>query len=197
MSRVLNHPLRPLNIDKGIGLDVQNLFFSEQTAQALGTFDVINMGEVLEHIPNPIELLKLVHCQLNADGLVCIIVPNDFNPFQMALRDHLGFNPWWVVPPHHINYFDLESLTKLVESAGFEVVHKESTFPIDMFLLMGDNYIGNDALGRECHSRRMNLEKNLAAAGHNSTRESLYKAFADVGLGREIVIVGRKMKRSI
>ncbi|MEI7995827.1 MAG: class I SAM-dependent methyltransferase [Methylococcaceae bacterium] len=82
-----------------LGLDVENVFFSEQTAPILGMFDAINMGEVLEHIPNPTALLKLVHRQLNHNGMVCIIVPNDFNPFQIVLRDHLGFNPWWVAPP--------------------------------------------------------------------------------------------------
>jgi len=83
----------------GLGLDVENVFFSEQTAPILGMFDAINMGEVLEHIPNPTALLRLVHRQLNHNGIVCIIVPNDFNPFQIVLRDHLGFNPWWVAPP--------------------------------------------------------------------------------------------------
>jgi predicted SAM-dependent methyltransferase len=149
------------------------------------------MGEVLEHIPNPAELLKLAHSQLNIDGLVCIVVPNDFNPFQLILRDHLGFEPWWVAPPHHINYFNFKSLATLLEKCGFEVLHQESTFPIDLFLLMGDNYIGNDEVGRSCHTKRMNFEKTLLRAGSGDILAKIYSDFADQNLGREVVIYAR------
>jgi SAM-dependent methyltransferase len=178
---------------RGLGLDVENIFFSEETAPGMGTFDAINLGEVLEHIPDPAALLKLIHHQLNDNGLVCIIVPNDFNPFQLVLRDTLGFKPWWVAPPHHINYFNFDSLSSLVERCGFEVVHKESTFPIDMFLLMGDNYIGNDELGRACHTKRMNFEKAMNRSGSDKLLTKIYSTFAAQGIGREVVLVARKI----
>jgi SAM-dependent methyltransferase len=177
---------------RGLGLDIDNTFYSEQTAAKLGSFDAVNMSEVLEHIPNPAALLGLVHRQLNDGGIVCIVVPNDFNPFQLVLRDHLGFKHWWVAPPHHVNYFDFRSLSKLVEKQGFEVVHEEATFPIDMFLLMGDNYIGNDALGRACHSRRMNFEKTLSQSGAGNVLTNLYSALSKQGLGREVVLFAKK-----
>lgn len=177
---------------RGLGLDVENAFFSEQTVSKLGTFDAINMGEVLEHIPDPAALLKLIHNQLNDNGMVCIIVPNDFNPFQIVLRDHLGFKPWWVAPPHHINYFNFDSLANLVEKCGFEVVHKESTFPIDIFLLMGDNYIGNDEVGRACHKKRMNFENAMHKGGQDHLLADLYSAFARQGVGREVVLHAKK-----
>jgi SAM-dependent methyltransferase len=175
---------------QGLGLDVDNIYFTEQTAPTLGSFDAINMGEVLEHIPNPIALLKLVHARLNVDGLVCIIVPNDFNPFQLILRDHLGFDPWWVSPPHHINYFDFKSLEGLITKCGFEVLHKESTFPIDIFLLMGDNYVGNDDLGRKCHSKRKIFDMSIAK--EKGLEKKIRQGFSQMGLGREIVIFARK-----
>lgn len=177
-----------------LGLDVENIFFSEETAPMLGTFDVINMGEVLEHIPHPADLLRLAHSKLNADGLICIIVPNDFNPFQTTLEAHLGFQPWWVAPPHHINYFDFKSLAGLLETCGFKVLHQESTFPIDLFLLMGDNYVGNDALGRACHTRRMNFEKAMVQAGRGDVLTSLYTSFAEKNIGREVVMFARAVK---
>lgn len=177
---------------RSLGLDVENVFFTEQTASMLGRFDAINMGEVLEHIPDPAALLSLVNRQLNASGMVCIIVPNDFNPFQMVLRDHLGFEPWWVAPPHHINYFDFDSLSRLVERCGFEVVHKEATFPIDMFLLMGQNYIGNDALGRQCHTQRKLFESNLSCGGASELKSKIYGELAKIGIGREVVLFASK-----
>lgn len=176
-----------------MGLEVENAFYSPQTAAELGTFDAINLALVLEHIPDPAALLKLVCRHLNKNGIVCIIVPNDFNPFQIVLRDHLGFNPWWIAPPHHINYFDFDSLSKLIERCGFKVVQKETTFPIDIFLLMGDNYIGNDTLGRICHKKRMEFEKALVNSGLGSLQSRLYSEFANEGIGREVVLYGKKI----
>jgi len=177
---------------RSLGLDVENVFFSPQTASTLGRFDAINMGEVLEHIPDPAALLSLIYRQLSADGIVCIVAPNDFNPFQLVLRDHFGLKPWWVAPPHHINYFDFRSLSRLVERCGFEIVRKEATFPIDMFLLMGENYVGNDQLGRACHVKRMSFEKALTKGGQGQLLQKLYLDLADHGIGREIVIYARK-----
>jgi len=177
-----------------LGLDIENIFFSEETAPKLGTFDAINMGEVLEHIPAPAELLNLAHSRLNPGGLICIIVPNDFNPFQLILEKHLGFNPWWVAPPHHINYYDFKTLAVLLQRCGFEVLHQESTFPIDLFLLMGDNYVGNDSLGRACHTRRMNFEKAMIQSGMGDGLSDLYTSFANQNIGREVVMFGKAKK---
>jgi hypothetical protein len=38
----------------------------------------------------------------------------------------------------------------------------------------------------------MRLERNLAAAGLTHVKRQLYRAFAASGLGREIVLVGKK-----
>ena len=175
----------------GLGLDVDNDFYSEDTAPSLGTFDAVNMSEVLEHIPDPAAFLGLVHRHLDEEGMLCVVVPNDYNPFQIVLRDQLGFEPWWV-SRHHINYFDFDSLAALFERCGFEVVHREATFPIDMFLLMGDNYVGNDELGRICHGKRKTFEFNLAAAGMGAVKRDLYERIAAGGLGREIILFGRR-----
>jgi len=176
---------------RGLGLEVENTFYSSDTAPGLGRFDAINMSEVLEHIPDPAAFLSLIHDHLEDEGLLCVVVPNDFNPFQTVLRDSMDFDPWWVTH-HHLNYFDFESLAGLFERSGFEVIHTEATFPIDMFLLMGDNYIGNDEVGRIAHGRRKSFESNLAAGGRNDLKRDLYRRLAELGLGREIVLVGRK-----
>jgi len=179
---------------RALGLDILSGFYSSATAMELGAVDVINMSLVLEHISDPVEFLKLMHQQLNVGGLISVTVPNDFNPFQLALRDHLGIDPWWVAPPHHINYFDFKSLAALLEKCGFEVLHQESTFPIDLFLLMGDNYIGNDEVGRVCHAKRMNFEKTMLRSGGNNILSKMYCAFADLNLGREVVVFARVNK---
>ena len=91
----------------------------------------------------------------------------------------------------NINYFNPDSLTKLVERCGFDVVEVETTFPIDLFLLMEDNYVADPSLGRRCHAKRKALELNLAKAGRSELKQSLYRAFAEIGLGREVVLYAR------
>lgn len=176
---------------RGLGLDIVEEFLAPVNAAELGRFDVVHMSEVLEHIPDPAAMLKTVRDLLAPSGVLCVLVPNDYNPFQHALRKVCGFKPWWVAPPHHVNYFTPDTLSRLVETSGFDVVLREATFPIDMFLLMGDNYVGNDALGRVCHGKRMKLEQNLKAAGLTNLKRKLYRELGSVGLGREVIVYGR------
>jgi len=177
---------------KELGLEIFEQFLSEELAGTLGQFDVVHLSQVLEHIPDPVKMLAICQKLLLPGGILCTVVPNDYNPFQLALREACGFDPWWVAPPHHINYFSLDSLSQLLVKAGFEIAHHTTTFPIDMFLLMGDNYVGNDLLGRECHRKRMNFERNLAKAGKDELRAKLYSALSDLAIGREIVLTARK-----
>lgn len=177
---------------RALGLDVREMLLSPDTAAALGRFDVVHLSAVLEHIPRPDTLLQVAHGLLEPNGLLCVVVPNDYNPVQGALRDTCGFAPWWVAPPHHLNYFDFDSLERLFRRTGFGVVCRQTTFPIDLFLLMGDNYVGNPELGRAVHAKRKRLETALARAGLSELKQRLYAAMADLGLGREVVLVGRK-----
>ena len=181
-----------VDYSRKLGLEIVEDFLTEETANKLGKFDVVHMSEVLEHIPDPKSMLQLARHLLTKGGLVCVVVPNDYNPFQYALRMSCGYEPWWVAPPHHIIYFDFESLNRLLEISGFEVLIREATFPIDMFLLMGDNYVGNDKLGQQCHSKRKMFEYNLNESGLSHVKSQLYRALAQFGIGREVVLFGKK-----
>jgi SAM-dependent methyltransferase len=175
-----------------LGLEILEAFLDDSTAPGLGKFDALNLSLVLEHLPDPAGMLRLVHDMLVPGGMLCLVVPNDFNPFQRVASGQLGIAPWWVAPPHHLNYFQRSSLQRLLSKSGFEVLHHENTFPIDLFLLMGDNYVGDDALGRDCHRRRMTFEINLRRSGRQDLLEQLYVRLAELDLGRELVFFARK-----
>jgi SAM-dependent methyltransferase len=177
---------------RGLGLEIVETFLTADVVDDLGTFDVVHMSEVLEHIPDPTAFLRLTARLLDPGGLICIVVPNDYNPLQRVLREVDGYHPWWIAPPHHLNYFTPPSLRALLERAGFEILVTEATFPIELFLLFGDNYVGNDALGRECHGKRKRFEVLLERGGQSGMRRRLYRALAEEGIGREVMIVGRK-----
>lgn len=180
---------------RSLGVEVLEEFLTEQIAPELGLFDVVHLSEVLEHLPYPRSMLEIVKSLLAEDGVLCVVVPNDYNPLQYSLRAVCGYQPWWVGPPHHLNYFDFSSLSRLLETVGFKVVLQEATFPIDMFLLMGDDYVGNDLMGRQCHQKRMSLEQNLEKAGLGGLKRKWSQALASLGLGREVQIFAQKIGR--
>lgn len=174
-----------------LGLEVRNEFLTDENAASLGTFDAIHMSEVLEHLPDPRAMLRRAWRMLEPEGLLYISLPNDYSPFQLALKT-CGYSPWWVAPPHHINYFDRASLSATLECYGFEVVKVDATFPIDAFLLMGINYVNDDTVGRRCHAWRKTFELNLARAGLNALKRELYQRAGELGIGRELLMIGRK-----
>jgi len=175
-----------------LGLTIVEEFLDETSASQLGTFGAVHLCNVLEHVPDPRRLLELARSVLDPGGVLLAIAPNDYNPLQEALRAVDGYEPWWVAPPHHLNYFDTESLPRLVASLGLDVLETEGTFPMELFLLMGDRYVGDDELGRACHARRKRLETTLHAAGAGALQGELYRALAGLGLGREIQVLARR-----
>lgn len=172
---------------RSLGLRVHQGFFSADYAKDLGTFDVVHMNNMLEHVPDPVALLRAACHMLAPEGVLVVGVPNDFSPLQIAAAAN-GLPRWWVAPPHHLNYFDFSSLAKLLERLGLRVVERQTSFPMEAFLLMGDDYTKDPALGRACHNRRKSFDLALAKSGLNDVRRDVYRALAGAGLGREAII---------
>lgn len=95
-----------------------------------GQYDVVLYLEVLEHLLDPVEALKLGTSTLRPDGFVLVSVPNAFSWWN-RLRMLVGRLPASGVGPPgvrgrtylapHIRFFDLRSLTGAMEAAGLEV----------------------------------------------------------------------------
>ncbi len=174
------------------GHEVINAYYSVELANKLHKFDGIHCSEVLEHIPDPREFLQAIKCNMSKETILCLVVPNDFNRIQeIYTKLNSNVEKWWIDPPFHLNYFTGESLTKLLVSSGFEVVHKTVMFPIDLFLLMGDGYIGNDTLGKASHERRKKMEFAFDDSGQMELLNKLYESMAQLGIGRELVFYAK------
>ena len=167
-------------------------FFEDFPNERLGCFGAVNLSLTLEHVIDPAAILRKTYEILCEGGAVCIEVPNDFSPLQDAVRNTLHKPVYWPAPPHHINYFDFESLPGLLERCGFSVVYKTTTFPMEFFLLMGEDYLGDDPVGRDCHRRRMDLELNLSKGGLTEFRREFYQFLASKNIGREVVLFAQK-----
>lgn len=176
------------------GLSIIEDFFQNIDFSSLGKFDVIHMKNLLEHTPSPVKILEKCKSILSDQGILIIEVPNDFNPLQDIAQKILNKPMYWIDPPIHINYFNFDSLSNLLESNSFKILLKESTFPLEMFLLMGNNYLGDGVIGKKKHIERMQFEKNLIESKKNDLKRNIYKHFADIGIGRSQIIYAQIQK---
>jgi 2-polyprenyl-3-methyl-5-hydroxy-6-metoxy-1,4-benzoquinol methylase len=162
-----------------------------------GAFDAVNMREVIDHVLSPYTVLQKIHDELLLPGgIICIETGNEFNEFQLAVCEHYQIPKWWIVPDH-ISYFDRMSLEYLLQKIGFEILLVEATFPLELFALQGDNYVGNPEVGRACHLKRVHFEMCLNRIGKDTVKGKLYRALAQVGLGRGIILYARKNSGAI
>lgn len=151
--------------------------------------DVVLLLNVLEHLREPEQtLLNIKEKVLNSNGMLVIDVPNDFNDFQIVANEEYDLDEWWVLPPNHINYFSHDSLQKLVRGCGYKIIHCTSSFPLDMFLLYGDQYVGNPKLGRECHNKRVKFEQLMEKHGKGEKLKEFYNALSELNLGRSVSV---------
>ena len=171
------------------GLSVSQATLEEYAQDSTLTFDAITLLDVLEHVPDPVQALRAAEKLLAPGGCICVWVPNDFNVLQMAAQQKMGRSPWWVAIPDHINYFNNASLSKLFDQLNFEVIYTQGDFPMELFLLMGDEYIGEPTLGKQCHWKRVSFELAISA----ELRRRIYQALAEVGVGRHILMLARKV----
>ncbi len=170
---------------KHAGLDGIDVFNGKK-------FDIIMLNNVLEHLEDPEKILTQVRSLLTDDGVLSIDVPNEFNDFQVGGKEIHNLNEWWLCPPNHLNYFTVDSLLNLLDGINFKVNHYESSFPLEMFLLFGDNYVKNGKLGKECHKKRVAFENNLRKVGKTDVLRNFYHSLAKLNLGRQIIVYATK-----
>ncbi len=151
-------------------------------------YDIVTMNNVLEHLRNPYDVIVNIREKLLKDnGLLVIDVPNEFNDFQMIANEEYNLNNWWICPPNHINYFSHSSLACLLKKAGYEIVKRDASFPLEIFMLFGDVYVGNSELGKTCHQKRVKFEQMMRNYGKHEKLMKFYEALAALDLGRNAI----------
>lgn len=91
-------------------------------------FDVVYLGDVLEHLPDPRDTLEELRRITTADGILVLECPMQTN----TLFSRLGFFLWSLLrrkatvqlPPYHLFEYRPSSLEGLLRRTGFKVVKK-------------------------------------------------------------------------
>jgi 2-polyprenyl-3-methyl-5-hydroxy-6-metoxy-1,4-benzoquinol methylase len=91
--------------------------------QYINYFDVIIFADILEHLKNPLEVLKTFKDYLNDDGYIIISVPNIANwkiRFQL-LFGNFEYDEYGILDSGHLRFFNQKSIKKMVNDAGFNI----------------------------------------------------------------------------
>lgn len=111
--------LSPLNCKsiraKGLPVVLGNI---ENSPFRAGSFDVVVMCQVIEHIRYPRQTLEQILYLLRPGGILHIDTPNPNNVFARATRYRMSSS----FGPDHVTLFVEDSLTYLLESVGFEII---------------------------------------------------------------------------
>ena len=176
-------------------------FFQEVTPNEIGKFDAIHTFDVLEHVNNPIAVIEKAYSLLKRGGVIVVEVPNDFNPLQKLVQKSLKKKEYWITLSQnsktsgdiqHLNYFNFSSISDLIKRTGFKVIIKESTFPLELFLLMGQDYIKNPKIGKKIHLERIQFEKSFEKTKTGQVKRIIYQKLAEIGIGRTAIIYAKK-----
>jgi 2-polyprenyl-3-methyl-5-hydroxy-6-metoxy-1,4-benzoquinol methylase len=96
------------------GLEVRLGSLADQGYRS-GSFDAVILNHVIEHVPDPILMLKECHRILKPGGRLILATPNVHGWF------HRKFRRNWVHldPPRHLYLFGIGTLTESVRRSGF------------------------------------------------------------------------------
>lgn len=97
-------------------------------------FDAIYMGHVIEHVHDPVTLLRECHRILKVKGTIVILTPN------AESWGHQLYKEAWrgLEPPRHLHLFCPTSLSRLVEKAEFSVQRQMTVATGPGILAMSD-----------------------------------------------------------
>jgi len=123
-----------------------------------GVFDLISLNQLLEHVPDPVGLIRQCARFLSPAGVIAIAVPND--------EGILRFSPWlqsnW--PPHHVSRWRKRDFFKLAGRVQMQAVKVggDTLFASAISIYLSDNAQRCHALGRPYRGPSPLLLKLLA-----------------------------------
>lgn len=82
-----------------------------------GTFDLVTLWDVLEHVPDPTDTLTRVNKLLKTNGTLVVNYPDIGSSVAQLMK-----RKWVFILAVHLFYFTPTTIRKLLEKCGFEVI---------------------------------------------------------------------------
>lgn len=95
----------------------------------LGRFDVVIMADVIEHLVDPVAVLKKIKNNLKKDGIFIFSVPNMANATirMKLLGGRFEYKDWGLLDKTHIHFYDNVELERVLGDAGYAVIKMDNT----------------------------------------------------------------------
>ena len=107
------------------GLDVKNTTLDKSGFKP-GAFDAITYQDVIEHVDDPIDELKVAYKVLKKGGFIFLVTPDVGGYWHSLLGKH-----WYHYKPgEHIMYFSQKSLRLSLEKAGYKNIETRRTYHV-------------------------------------------------------------------
>lgn len=153
-------------------------------------YEVVWLQNVLEHVIDPVTLLRQLKALTAPGGRLVVTVPNDFSRLQhVALSSGRIDRSFWVALPDHLSYFSADSLRSIATRTGWTCRNLLADFPVDWFLFNAQsNYIADPTKGKSAHHARIALE-NMILDEDRAKVIALFESLADIGMGRDLTAV--------
>jgi 2-polyprenyl-3-methyl-5-hydroxy-6-metoxy-1,4-benzoquinol methylase len=131
------------------GIDVVEVPLEQAQLEA-GTYRCVALWDVLEHIAGAADFLASIHSLLSPDGILMIEVPQIDSLVSRVLHEKSAT----FAGDAHINFFNLATLTRLLEQNGF-VVKEAETLLTELGAIANhfgfeDPYLGEAAVVVDC-----------------------------------------------
>jgi SAM-dependent methyltransferase len=95
-------------------------------------FDCVALGDVIEHLTDPLSALEHIAGLLAPGGVLYMTVPDSGSRLARVMGAR-----WWGVIPTHVQYFSRHSMTLLLRRAGYEpleITTSPKTFTIRYYM---------------------------------------------------------------
>jgi len=86
-------------------------------------FDIVVLGDVLEHVSDPNDMIKKVSEVANKNAIIYMNFPNKDSMKARMMKGRWGM----ALPFGHVNFFSSKSVNKLCERNGLEILSKKAT----------------------------------------------------------------------
>ena len=101
---------------KGLEVDIYDLYYSPKKVYQNKSYDLITSTEVFEHLSKPLEVMQTLVSHLNPNSYLAIMTK--FPP-----KDDEEFLNWWYRrDPTHISFYTPKTFEVLAKKFGLEIV---------------------------------------------------------------------------
>ena len=159
----------------------------EEAIQTKFKFDFLILANVIEHVRDPVLLLRDVKKIMHLNSILVVVAPNDFSPLHKhLLREKKISRRFWLGYPGHLSYFNKEGMINLLSYLDFKIHSTVADNPVDLNLLNDNsNYIEDTSKGKNIHFFKVRSDNFLGSLSADKLLQ-VYEILGSMGVGRNL-----------